>query len=238
MSSPPPIEIVDLVHRYGERTALDHLSLTVNTGEFLAVLGPNGGGKTTLFRILSTLIPPQAGRVAIYGRDSARETSEVRRELGVVFQAPSLDKKLSVGENLSCQGRLYGLTQREIRERGGELLERLGIADRIADRAETLSGGLKRRVEICKSLLHGPRLLLLDEPSTGLDPLARHELWKYLHALSRARRRDGRGYDAFFGRSRKRGPHRHPAWRETGGLGYARRFARDDRWRIADITNA
>jgi ABC-2 type transport system ATP-binding protein len=183
MSDTAALEVTRLVHRYGERTALAGLDLLVEQGEIFALLGPNGGGKTTLFRVLSTLIPVQSGRAEVLGFDCMRQTAEVRRRIGVVFQAPSLDKKLTVSENLRHQGHLYGLAGADLRRRADEALERLRLTDRRNERAETLSGGLRRRVELAKGLLHRPRLLLLDEPSTGLDPGARGDLWDYLRQL-------------------------------------------------------
>ena len=183
MPSTAAVETSQLVHRYGERTALTGLDLRVEPGEIFALLGPNGGGKTTLFRVLSTLIPVQEGRAAVLGFDVARQTAEVRLRIGVVFQAPSLDKKLTVAENLRHQGHLYGMSGAALKRRADEMLARLGLADRRADRVETLSGGLRRRVELAKGMLHRPRLLLLDEPSTGLDPAARSDLWDYLRQI-------------------------------------------------------
>lgn len=177
------LETSRLVHCYGERTALAGLDLQVFEGEIFALLGPNGGGKTTLFRLLSTLIPIQSGNARVLGYDVARQTADVRRRIGVVFQAPSLDKKLTVAENLHHQGHLYGMSGGALRRRSDEMLARLGLADRHRDLVETLSGGLRRRVELAKGLLHHPRLLLLDEPSTGLDPGARSDLWDYLQQI-------------------------------------------------------
>lgn len=177
------LETSRLVHRYGERTALAGLDLEVTAGEIFGLLGPNGGGKTTLFRLLSTLIPIQSGNARVLGYDVARQTADVRRRIGVVFQAPSLDKKLTVAENLHHQGHLYGMSGGALRRRSDEMLARLGLADRHRDLVETLSGGLRRRVELAKGLLHHPRLLLLDEPSTGLDPGARSDLWDYLQQI-------------------------------------------------------
>lgn len=186
MSTPDAIDVQQLSHRYGARTALDHLDLHVDAGEVFAVLGPNGGGKTTLFRILSTLIPPQTGDVRILGHAVGADDAIVRRRIGVGFQSPSLDKKLTVDENLAQQAYLYGMHGRDMQIRRDEVLQRLGVIDRRRDVVETLSGGLRRRVDLAKSLLHRPALLLLDEPSTGLDPGARSDLWRYLRGLREA----------------------------------------------------
>jgi ABC-2 type transport system ATP-binding protein len=177
------IDVSAFSHRYGSRTAVDGLSLSVASGEIFVFLGPNGSGKTTLFRVLSTLIPLQTGEISILGYSLRNEASAIRSRLGVVFQSPSLDKKLTVAENLHHQGKLYGLGGANLRNRCDEMLDALGIADRAGDLAETLSGGMRRRVELAKGLLHRPQMLLLDEPSTGLDPGARSDLWRYLQQI-------------------------------------------------------
>jgi ABC-2 type transport system ATP-binding protein len=165
------------------RTALQEVSFAVREGEVFGLLGPNGGGKTTLFRILSTLLLPTGGTARIFGLDVVAQPAGVRRRIGVVFQAPSLDRKLTVRENLTHQGHLYGLHGQSLRGRCDEMLARVGLGDRTNERVENLSGGQQRRVEVAKGLLHGPKLLLLDEPSTGLDPGARRDLWSYLQTL-------------------------------------------------------
>lgn len=172
-----------LGHRYRGRPALTDLTATIAKEETVAFLGPNGSGKTTLFRILSTLMPPSEGRASVGGCDVALEAEAVRRRIGVLFQSPGLDKSLSVRENLAHQGYLYGLRGRDLAGRTGRLLERVGLAARADERVETLSGGLKRRAEIAKSLLHDPEVLLLDEPCAGLDPGARNEVWETLREL-------------------------------------------------------
>jgi ABC-2 type transport system ATP-binding protein len=180
------VEAEHLGFRYGERRALDDVSFAIRPGEIFGFLGPNGGGKTTLFRILSTLAAPQAGAARIFGFDLAGASRDVRRRLGVVFQHPSLDRKLTVAENLAHHARLYGLAGARQRERSRAMLERLGVADRAGDMVETLSGGLQRRVELAKAMLHQPELLILDEPSTGLDPAARRDFHLTLAALRAA----------------------------------------------------
>jgi len=178
-----PIVLDGLTHNYGDRPALDRLSFEVRAGEIFGLLGPNGSGKTTLFRILSTLMIPTAGRATILGYDAALEPARVRRQIGVVFQAQSVDLKLTAYENLWHQGHLYGLRGPALQKRIREILSRVGLADRAGELVETFSGGMQRRIELAKGLLHHPGVLLLDEPTTGLDPGARRDLWQYLQLL-------------------------------------------------------
>jgi len=179
----PVISVDNLVHRYGDRTALNGVSFDVRPAELFGLLGPNGSGKTTLFRILSTLMLPTAGRATILGYDAAQEPARVRRQIGVVFQAQSVDVKLTAYENLWHQGHLYGLRGAPLKTRIHEILSRVGLADRAKELVETFSGGMQRRIELAKGLLHHPGVLLLDEPTTGLDPGARRDLWQYLAML-------------------------------------------------------
>jgi len=185
VNTQPAIEIIDLDLRYGDVQALRKVSFSVSTGEIFGLLGPNGSGKTSLFRALTTLLPPTAGSIRVFGENIERSPAGVRSVAGVVFQSQSLDRKLTVTENLRHQGHLYGLRGAGLRQRTAELLERFGLTDRGSDIIDVLSGGMRRRVELAKSILHRPRLLLLDEPSTGLDPGARREFWQYLEALNR-----------------------------------------------------
>ena len=182
-SAQPVISVDNVIHRYGDRTALNGVSFDVRPAELFGLLGPNGSGKTTLFRILSTLMLPTAGRATIMGCDVAREPARVRRQIGVVFQAQSVDLKLTAYENLWHQGHLYGLRGTVLQERIREVLSRVGLADRAKELVETFSGGMQRRIELAKGLLHRPGVLLLDEPTTGLDPGARRDLWQYLATL-------------------------------------------------------
>ena len=178
------ITVENLSHSYGTRRALDNVSFTVTCGEILCFLGPNGSGKTTLFKILSTLIPPISGSVNILGYDLYTEKNAIRKLLGVVFQDPGLDPKLKVYENLKHQCHLYGYKGKDLNYRISELLEKFDIKDRSNDLVEVLSGGLQRRVEIAKAMVHSPKVLLLDEPSSGLDIAIRRQLSDYLNLLA------------------------------------------------------
>jgi ABC-2 type transport system ATP-binding protein len=177
------IQVENLTHRYGERTALSNVTFEVAQGEIFGLLGPNGGGKSTLFRILSTMMAPSEGRAVIGGCDVVRDRAAVRRQVGVVFQTQSLDKALTVEENLRAQGHLHGLSGALLRERMKHAMTQLGLEDRRKDVVEKLSGGLRRRVEIAKALLHRPPVLLMDEASTGLDPAARRDLTRHIERL-------------------------------------------------------
>ncbi len=178
------ITVENLTHTYGTRCALDNISFTVSRGEIFCLLGPNGSGKTTLFKILSTLMKPTSGSVDILGFDLNTKSRAIRKLLGVVFQHPGLDIKLTVTENLRHHGHLYGLKGKTLKHRISELLEQFGISDRSHDTVEELSGGLRRRVEIAKAMLHSPSVLLLDEPSSGLDVGSRRQLNDSLNSLA------------------------------------------------------
>lgn len=179
------IRIHGLTHRYGSLTALHEVSLEVKQGTLFGLLGPNGGGKSTLFRILSTAILPTVGEVQVSGHSVRNAPDAVREQMAVIFQSASLDGKLTVYENLRHYGYCFGLSGRTLRDRISGLLEQLDLSARRDDLAETLSGGMQRKVEIAKGLLSRPRLILMDEPSTGLDPGARSDLWELVKRLNR-----------------------------------------------------
>ncbi|MEC8952802.1 MAG: ABC transporter ATP-binding protein [Acidobacteriota bacterium] len=179
----PALNVVGLSHRYGDRQALQSVSFDVAPGESFGLLGPNGGGKTTFFRIAATLLTPTNGTVRVFGHDVATHPDAVRRCIGMTFQSPALDDRLRVVENLHYHGHLYGLHGKSLNQRIDEVLSLVNLTDRASDLVSTLSGGLQRRVELAKTLLTKPLLLLLDEPSNGLDPGARREVWEHLRHL-------------------------------------------------------
>ena len=186
MSDQLAIKFENLSYHYGDRKALKQVGFEVYRGQLFSLLGPNGSGKTTLFRLLSTLITPQEGSLRVFGNDVSSAADLVRHDLGVVFQTPGLDGKLTAFENLAVQAVMYGLSKNETQVRIAEVSEQLGVADRLQNKVDELSGGLRRRVELAKSLLHCPRLLIMDEPTTGLDPSARSDLWNYIRRLQQS----------------------------------------------------
>jgi len=177
------IETKNLSHAYGIQQALREVSLTIAGGSMMGLLGPNGSGKTTFFRILTTLLQPSSGTVRVMGLDPNAAPHAVRQQLGVVFQDTALDDELTVEENLRFHGALYGVPSAVLSERIGTLLDRFGLTDRRSAYVKTLSGGLQRRADLCRGLLHRPKILLLDEPTTGLDPAARHAFWQTLRTV-------------------------------------------------------
>ena len=180
MSSTPAVTAQNLRYAYATRVALDDVSFSVMSGTLFGLLGPNGSGKTTLFRLLATLIPMQSGQLSVGGSDVTIQQSEVRGKLGVTFQSPAVDVRLTVTENLRCHGSLYGLSGTSLKNRTAEVLEQFDLSDRSRTVVGQLSGGLKRRVELAKGLMHKPQILLLDEPTSGLDPRARQEFWELI----------------------------------------------------------
>lgn len=186
------ISISQLSHAYaGTRKkagcrALHEVHLDIHAGETLALLGPNGSGKSTLLRVLTTALVPTSGVVRVGGALLGRDPAAVRRQLGVVFQHPALDGKMTVGENVRMAGSLYGMGRRVVRQRSQHLLEAVGLWERRNERVEKLSGGLRRRVELAKALLPAPAILVLDEPTAGLDPVARQDFWHQVETLGAA----------------------------------------------------
>ena len=197
-AGPPVIQVVDLLKRYrkAERNAVDGISFEVGQGEFFALLGPNGAGKTTTISILTTTLLPTGGNATIAGHDLVTEASAVRRTVGIIFQRPSLDQNLTGEENVRLHAILYGvhpyapafrLMDAVYRRRVGELAELLGIGREVFDPVRTYSGGMRRKLEIVRSLVHDPKVLFLDEPTAGLDPPSRRSLWGYLDTVRRER---------------------------------------------------
>ena len=183
--SEPALVVDHVSHAYGARVALDDVSFTVAAGGFCVLLGLNGAGKSTLFSVITHLYAPRSGAVRIFGCDVARESGAALARLGVVFQSRTLDPDLSVEQNLAYHAALQGLDRGTRQERQKILLERVGLADRARDKARHLSGGQMRRVEIARALLHQPKLVLLDEPTAGLDIRARADILAIVRDLAR-----------------------------------------------------
>jgi ABC-2 type transport system ATP-binding protein len=179
------LQVKHLGHSFGQRRALESVSFSIHGGVFAVLLGPNGAGKTTLFSLVTGLYHPRQGNVRVFGHDMRRNPTAGLAETGIVFQQPTLDLDLTVAENLRYHASLHGLHKTAAETRADEELERLGIRERRLERVRALSGGLRRRVEIARALLHRPRLLLMDEPTTGLDIASRTALLEYARALCR-----------------------------------------------------
>jgi len=183
----PAIEVSGLTRRFKAFTAVDDISFTVNPGEVFGFLGPNGAGKTTTVRMLCTLIRPSAGTASVAGFDIVHRHNDVRRSIGIIFQDPSLDDRLTARENLRFHAMIYKVPQAEVSERISRALEWMELADRARDLVRNFSGGMKRRLEIARGLLHAPRVLFLDEPTLGLDPQTRSRIWERLLKLREER---------------------------------------------------
>jgi ABC-2 type transport system ATP-binding protein len=179
------IEVKDLTKQFGQFTAVDKISFDVKQGEIFAFLGPNGAGKTTTIKMLTTLTHPTSGTMQLNGYDPVKDATSARRSFGIVFQDPSLDDELTAMENMEFHGVLYGIPKAERKKRIEELLNFVELWDRRDSLAKTFSGGMRRRLEIARGLLHHPKILFLDEPTLGLDPQTRNHIWKYAVKLSR-----------------------------------------------------
>jgi ABC-2 type transport system ATP-binding protein len=183
----PAVEVNGLVRRFKAFTAVDGISFTVNAGEIFGFLGPNGAGKTTTVRMLCTLIRPSAGTAKVAGFDLVHRHNDVRRSIGIIFQDPSLDDRLTARENLRFHAMVYKVPRAEVKARITETLEWMELADRADEIVRNFSGGMKRRLEIARGLLHSPRVLFLDEPTLGLDPQTRSRIWERLLKLRQER---------------------------------------------------
>ena len=182
------IKVEDLTKRFEDVTAVDHISFAVEEGELFGLLGPNGAGKTTTINMLSTLLKPTSGRAEVAGFDVDRKRDNVRKAIGVVFQEPALDGKLTGRENLEFHGMMYGIKADERRKRIAEVLELVDLGDKAAVLVEKYSGGMKRRLEIARGLIQQPKVLFLDEPTLGLDAQTRRHIWDYVRKLNRERK--------------------------------------------------
>jgi len=177
------IEINNLTKKFGELTAVDSVSVSVKQGEIFGLLGPNGAGKTTLISMLVTMKKPTAGKATVNGFDIAEQPDEVRKSIGIIFQDPSLDEELTAYENLELHAAMYGVAQSEIKKRINEVIEMVELKDKANEIVKTFSGGMRRRLEIARGLLHYPKILFLDEPTVGLDPQTRKHIWEYVKKL-------------------------------------------------------
>jgi ABC-2 type transport system ATP-binding protein len=178
------IETNDLTKQYGDLVAVDKLNLTVAFGEVFGLLGPNGAGKTTIISMLCTIINPSAGSATVNGFDILKQSAQVRRSIGIVFQDPSIDDRLTGRENLQLHAYLYDMPAELTKKRIAEVLNLVGLEDRADSRMKTYSGGMRRRLELARGLLHSPKVLFLDEPTLGLDPQTREHIWTYIEDLA------------------------------------------------------
>ena len=182
------IKVQNLAKSFGEFKAVKDISFEVQPGELFAFLGPNGAGKTTTIKMLTTLLSPTSGSILIDGLDPAKHQNEVRRKFGIVFQDPSLDSELTAYENMELHGVLYGVPRKVRGERIESLLKLFELWDRRKDATKKFSGGMRRRLEIARGFLHTPKILFLDEPTLGLDPQSRNQLWTHVKSLNEAER--------------------------------------------------
>ena len=179
------IETFKLTRKYGSLTALDNLDLKINYGELFGLLGPNGAGKTTLISLLCTIINPTSGTAIVNGFDIRKQPDRVRRSIGIVFQDPSIDDRLTGRENLQLHATLYDIPASQTKKKIAGVLELVGLSDRADSPMKTYSGGMKRRLELARGLLHSPKVLFLDEPTLGLDPQTREHLWSYIDDMAK-----------------------------------------------------
>jgi ABC-2 type transport system ATP-binding protein len=179
------IEVKNLVRKFGDLTAVDNVSFSVNRGEIFAFLGPNGAGKSTTIRMLTTLLHPTSGEIKVNGFNAVHDQDKVRHSFGIVFQDPSLDDELTAWENMEFHGVLYGVPKDIRKSRIEELMKFVGLWDRKDSLVKNFSGGMKRRLEIARGLLHHPKILFLDEPTLGLDPQTRNHIWSYIQNLNK-----------------------------------------------------
>ncbi len=181
----PAIETFNLTRRFDDIVAVDNINIRINYGELFGLLGPNGAGKTTLINMLSTMITPSNGSAKVWGADITKQPSEVRKNIGMVFQGTTLDDRLTGKENLDLHGRLYGLPKQLRKQRIADVLELVELVDKADVIVKTYSGGMMRRLEIARGLMHHPKVLFLDEPTLGLDPQTRNHIWDYIRQLNK-----------------------------------------------------